>query len=366
MTRSPGPARRLRDAAFGPDPAGPLPTVADPVCRWLRAVALGGQGRYAAAATELAALSAAPDTPVTVAAHAAVTRASHLRQLGGHAAARPLDALGLRLADTAARSGADLAGRTGSPIGERPRADLAGLLRADGVDAAAARIDALTGLAADAVGIGDLPGSHRLLAAADRAAAGHPSWRPRVRMGWVRAELALVEGRAADAVAAADAGLAAAAAARAGGAPALRHELKSRIVLTVALAAAGALDAEDAAARLDACGASAAANGLVPLRWPAALAAADVLPDPAPGALSGDAPDRTPDTPDDTPEFGVTPRCADRVSGPTRRRHAAASALSVVATRADPIGRRVMRVSPWVPGPSHGNVITPFGATSPT
>lgn len=77
---------------------------------WLVAVALGGQGHYAAAATELARLLVDPRVPGAVAAHAAVTRA------------------------------------------------------------------------------------------ADRLARGPPSWRLPVRAGWVRAELALVGGLAAEAV----------------------------------------------------------------------------------------------------------------------------------------------------------------------
>ncbi|TFV55279.1 hypothetical protein E4P42_23255, partial [Mycobacterium sp. PS03-16] len=68
----------LSDAAFGARPERwPLPTATDPHDRWLRAVAAGGQGRYAAALADLAHLSG------TAAASAAMsTRASFLRQLG--------------------------------------------------------------------------------------------------------------------------------------------------------------------------------------------------------------------------------------------------------------------------------------------
>ena len=97
------------------------------------------------------------------------------------------------------------------------------------MDAAAARIDALVGLAADAIGLGDPTGAERLLAVAAPALAAHPSWRPATRACWVRAELALVLGRPAEAVAPAEAALAAA-----GRGGSLRHVLKSRIVLAVA------------------------------------------------------------------------------------------------------------------------------------
>ena len=81
-----------RDAAFGATPDHIPRAVREPEERWLVAVALGGQGHYAAAATELARLAADPAVPPRLAAHAAVTRAAHLRQLGGHAAARTHDA----------------------------------------------------------------------------------------------------------------------------------------------------------------------------------------------------------------------------------------------------------------------------------
>jgi len=79
----------LRDAAFGdrPDLAVRIEPGMSALDRWLVAVALGGQGRYAAAATELGRLLADPAVPRAVAAHAAVTRAAHRRQQGGHAAA---------------------------------------------------------------------------------------------------------------------------------------------------------------------------------------------------------------------------------------------------------------------------------------
>ena len=173
----------------------------------------------------------------------------HLRQLGGHAAARSWDARGLRLAVAAGGAAPDRGsarggspGGRGTPGGGVAGAGLAGAAPCagadtgsdDGTDAAAARIDALVGLAADAIGLGDPTGAERLLAAAAPALAAHPSWRPATRACWVRAELALVLGRPAEALAPAEAALAAA---RRGGS--LRHVLKSRIVLAVARSAAG-------------------------------------------------------------------------------------------------------------------------------
>jgi hypothetical protein len=99
----------VRAAAFGADPGAAVrvrPGMT-PLDRWFVAVALGGQGRYAAAAAVLTDLLTAPDVPRAAAAHAAVTRAAHRRQLGGHAAARPFDALGLRLAAAAPAAAPD-------------------------------------------------------------------------------------------------------------------------------------------------------------------------------------------------------------------------------------------------------------------
>lgn len=286
-----------REAAFGATPersAAPPPGAAASR-RWLAAVALGGLGRYAAAAAELERLVAEPCTPPAVAAHAAVTRASHLRQQGGHAQARAWDARGLRIAAVA---GPD-------PARSDP----------DGTGSRAARVDALVGLAADAVGLGDAAAARRLLDAADRAAAGLGAWRPAVRAGWVRAELALLEGRADEARGPAAASLAAA---RAAGA--VRHVLKSRLVLAVARGVAGE---PGAVLELDAVRLAGTERGLLPIVWPAALAAADLASgdNDANGGRSDAAP-------------------GDRTSGTTRRRHAAIDALSVLYSRADPAGKR--------------------------
>lgn len=351
--------------------------------RWVAAVALGGQGHYARAATLLLGLLHDPAAPQVVAAHAAVTLASHRRQLGGHAAARRYDALGLRLAT-------DATAVPGVP------------------SAAVARADALTGLAADALGTGDLRGSHDLLARATAACtvvdpAGAD--RSAIRAGWVAAELALFSGDAPAASRAADA-----AAARAAGSRSSRHRVKSAIVAGVSRAAARPAAAPDVLLELDALAAASLRLGLLPLHWPASLAAADLADRPgvaaaaaamvAEGAATarnwGDVrglasgaevachppdgrvrpPVRRPDTSVAATRSALpsAPRqrpsdvagCAgnandrhvdrssdapnDTVSDAPRRRHAAAATLSVLYSRSDPIGRRLMGESAWVPG----------------
>jgi hypothetical protein len=208
----------------------------------------------------------------------------------------------------------------------------------DGVGVAAARVDALIGLAADAVGLGDAVAAHRLLEAAGVAAQTVPSWRPRARLGWVRAELALVEGRPDAAIAPAAEALTAA---TWGGSA--RHVLKSRIVLTVARAAAGELPAATAVSDLDHARAECARHGLLPLAWPAALAAVDL------GAVAGA---RGPGAGNDAPAGPAEGALADRASDANRRRHAAARALGDLYSRADPVGKRQMGESRWLPDQS--------------
>lgn len=354
------------------------PSGVSPERCWLAAVVLGGQGRYAAAAALLTGLlrhATAGDGVVTpaVAAHAAVTLGAHRRQLGGHAAARRWDALGLRIATAACRAGAganrgwcavapDGAGLTGAVEASHATGatDVIHAAHAPGdpgpdpgLDAPAARVDALVGLAADALGTVDLPGAHRLLAAADRlldAQAGPPPgaatpdapvpaprrsppagpWRPRVRAHWVRAELALVEGRAADAVGPAEAALA-----LARGAGARRHAVKSRIVLAVARAAADPDAVPEAVAELATAREEAADHRLLPLVWPAALACADLLRFAAPAASSG-------------------------------LHHTAMDTVSILKDYADPVGRRLMGESVWVPRVAVGSLAAPLGGSSPT
>jgi hypothetical protein len=297
----------LRAAAFGAHPGAAvrLRSGMPGEERWLVAVALGGQGRYAAAAAVLRDLLAAPGVPRAVAAHAAVTLAAHRRQLGGHAAARHLDSMGLRLAVAA-------------PTGP---------LDGGGTDALAARVDALVGLAADGIGTGAADATARLLRVAALAVRDHPSWRPAVRLGWVRAELALLRGDAPAAVAPARDALELAT-----GGGSVRHVLKSRIVHAVARAAAGG-DPEQALAELDRAAEDAAGAGLLPLVWPARLAAADVIERSLNGVLNAnDAVART-----------AQRSVSGRPGGAPRRRHAATATLSVILHRCDPDGRRLMR-----------------------
>ncbi|ANZ37653.1 hypothetical protein BBK82_17935 [Lentzea guizhouensis] len=273
----------LRRAAFGDSPDldvwGALASSSSRV-RWLAAVVLGGQGHYAAAATVLDALRHDPD-PV-IASLALSTRASHHRQLGAHHLARGLDGLAIaRVSDTDA----------GDP---------------DGADALGARIDALLGLAADAIGAGRPHESRRLLAQVGETR----SWRSSVRLGWVTAEVELASGRAHDAVAPAEEAYGVAT-----GAGAVRHAIKSALVLGTSLVVWGTPDGLKRGVDLVGCDLNhSAMKGLHPLIWPSAL------------VLAGHAPT-------------VDARATDR----------AIEALSCVLRRAAPVSRQVAFESPWIP-----------------
>jgi hypothetical protein len=287
-----------------------LPAGASAGERWLAAVVLGGQGRVAAAATLLRVLLSDPATPAGVAAHAAVTLAAHRRQQGGHARARSLDARGLRLAAAAPAAAA-------CP---------------DGTDPAAARVDALVGLAADALGLGD-PVADRLLDAAE--AVGHPSWRTAVRIGWVRAELALYGGRAEQGLEPAGRALE-----RARAAGAQRHVVKSRLVLAVVRAVIHPNGA--ALAELDAVADAADEGGLLPLVGPARLAAADLLY----RAVTPSTSERSPSANDGPPDRSY--ESVDGLpNGAARRRHAAAVTASVLYQLSDPVGRGLTGEPVW-------------------
>ncbi|KOV80661.1 hypothetical protein ADL03_32225 [Nocardia sp. NRRL S-836] len=275
----------MRRAAFGDSPErdvwGALGAPSARV-RWLAAVVLGGQGHYAAAATALDALRHDPD-PV-IASLALSTRASHHRQLGAHHLARGLDGLALARACDAGAGDAD----------------------PDGIDAAGARVDAVLGLAADAIGAGRPGESRRLLAQLGRT----PSWRGAVRLGWVSAEVELASGRAHAAVAPAEEAYGVAK--REG---ALRHTLKSALVLGTSLVVEGTPDGLARGVELVECELNhSAENGLHPLIWPSAL------------VLVGHAP---------------------TVGAVAINR--ATEALSCVLRRADPVSRQVALESPWVP-----------------
>lgn len=217
----------LLGAAFGPEPGRhPLPPAHDARTGWWRAVALGGQGRYAGAAAELERLGSASAAP-ELRSLAASTRASHLRQLGGHALARRLDAGALLLA-----------------------------VGVGGGAGASARCDALVGLAADALGPGRVALARRLLERAEPGLAAADG-RCAVRWHWVAAETALCAGEPEVAR-----GHAASAHRLAADGASVRHRVKS--VLVEAAASGSAVSAEQARS-------AAAEHGLVPLRWAATM-----------------------------------------------------------------------------------------------
>jgi hypothetical protein len=318
--------------AFGDRPEAPIVVhPGDPAeQRWLAAVALGARGRYAAAATLLDGVSGRSGASRTVRAHAAVTRAAHLRQSGGHLAARRWDGLGLALAtdpengggaaesaieslatESLAIESADsvestVSGCGAGPVGAGPGGAGAGL------DLPAARVDALLGLAADAIGLADLELADRLLRLAEPAAAEHPSWRPGVRWHWVRAELALSQNRPEPAIEWARPALA-----RATAAGAVRHQVKSALVLAAAEAGAGS-PPERMIAVLSKLSERTRRSGLWTLEWPIQLMLAGL----------------------------VEPIDLDRS---TTHRSRAAQIVWTIRRHSDPFARSVLDRSPWVP-----------------
>jgi hypothetical protein len=225
-------------AAFGGDPGRwPLPAAKSPDELWLRAVVAGGQGHYCSARADLAVLRRRqPSGPL--ASLALSTEASFLRQLGGHRLARGWDGRALALA----------------PPGE-------------------ATVDAIVGLAADALGVGRLAASARLLGRAADALADADATPPRlaIRLAWVGAELAMAGGQGEAALHHARRGVELAAAAL----PELRrHRVKSDVVLAAALCSAGDKDRSRGVA--DAALADTQTYGLGPLRWALACLLIDI------------------------------------------------------------------------------------------
>jgi hypothetical protein len=224
----------LDSAAFGADPGcWPLPAARGAEELLLRAVAAGGQGRYARAQADLAELLRR-NPPGRLVSLAMSTRASLHRQLGWHALARGWD------------------GRALDRAGGDPEAG----------------VDALIGLAADALGLGRLAASAALLTRASalldsaRASADAPPDRLPIRLSWVRAELAMAAGRGDEARDHARRGVELAEQAL----PALRrHRVKSDVVLAAALCSAGELATSRAVA--DAALTETLTYGLEPLRW---------------------------------------------------------------------------------------------------
>jgi tetratricopeptide (TPR) repeat protein len=133
---------------------------------WLLGVAHAAAGRYGSALSLLAPLvdagedgGASPEMRL-FSSFAAASAASAHRGLGRHDDARALDERALALSDGRAEP----------------------------------TFDAYLGLASDAVGLGDLEAARSALACATELADAHPSgwWRQQVRLGWARAEVALL------------------------------------------------------------------------------------------------------------------------------------------------------------------------------
>ncbi|MGV9858169.1 hypothetical protein ACWDTD_05915 [Gordonia sp. NPDC003425] len=216
--------------------------------RWSAAVERGGRGDGAAALTELARVErwgrAHADAALT--SLALSTTASLYRQCGRHQTSRRFDGLALAALP-------------------RPFASTSPWSRA-------AALDAVTGLAADALGLAEFGVAATLL---DRVAAllrtaDDDDWltaiRPRLRACWVRAELALYTNRPSDALTEALAGQEIIATVAPGHE---RHRIKTDLIAAAARAGAGELRT----ARLLAhdCRDRASALGLVPLTWAALL-----------------------------------------------------------------------------------------------
>lgn len=225
-------------AAFGNQPGSwPLPTAITPHHLWLRAVAAGGQGRYAHAYGDLSVLRRlVPAGPLVSLAHS--TQGSLLRQLGWHTLARGWDGRALALAGADREAGAD----------------------------------ALIGLAADALGVGRFAAAGALLDRADPLVVSPlVADRLAVRRRWVAAELAMATGDGATAVRHAEEAVELTQAMAVASA---RHRVKSDVVLAAALCSAGAVararavgeEALDATARF----------GLLPLRWALACLLIDI------------------------------------------------------------------------------------------
>ena len=225
-------------------------------------MALGGQGRYAQARAELDTVRRSAASPA-VASLAASTQASLLRQLGSHALAAGHDGAALAL------------------VGTDPANDPGG----DPLDAALwheARCDALTGLAADALGCGRLPLGRRLLercdAYLDEVGDDAALWRQRVRLHWVTAEIALASGDFATATTHAQAAVD-----RSADGPSVRHRVKSALLF--AAAATGRPESDLALETAERVEAESATHGLVPLRWAAAMLIDGVRPSAAARAV---------------------------------------------------------------------------------
>ncbi len=212
--------------------------------KWLRGVALGACGRYGDALAEVDGIPTG--TPEFSMARS--LRASLLRQLGCHDLAL--------VADREAMAGAATPG---------------------------AAIEAMTGLAADAVGLHDALTSTTMLAQArsllDRVTADARDaptwWRHQVRLAWVECEVALLQSRYEDAVTHATIALDQAEAANAP-----RHVSKSLLFVAVSDIEAGRR--EVALPRLRRSLMLSTSMGFLAVAWPAHAVLAALLKDPDP------------------------------------------------------------------------------------
>lgn len=222
-------------------------TDASTAALWLLGVALGACGRYGTALTTL--------TPVLEAGEAAGTGSAKLfgalagaslgsvrRQLGRHAEAREADERGLALSDSTGEAG----------------------------------FACLLGLAADAVGLNDAKTAQEHADAAAHLLPERPTewWRQRVRLDWVRAEIALLEEDPETAVDAAEAAVE-----RAERSRAPRHVAKSLLFQGVAQIQNGDLDG---AAALRRSATLAESLGALPLVWPSRALLGALLADSEP------------------------------------------------------------------------------------
>jgi tetratricopeptide (TPR) repeat protein len=211
---------------------------------WLLGVCLASAGRYGDALEVLDPLAAGAGSAESrvLGALSGATVASVHRQLGRHSVAQGYDERAL-----------EGSGGTGE-----------------------AGFDALLGLAADAVGLGDVEAATGRLGQATALTGDRADWwRQRVRLGWVRAEVALLDGRAEEAATSAHAAVDLA---EQSGAP--RHVAKGLLFLGVAQVEAGEL--ADAATVLRRAGLLAESLGTLPLQWPARAVLGALLAEEAP------------------------------------------------------------------------------------
>jgi len=198
---------------------------------WLLGVCLAASGRYGSALSVLDGLAAHDPQEADkrlFCSLAAATVGSIHRQLGRHADGQHWDNRALAMAGSADE----------------------------------ALFDAHIGLAADAVGLGDSPGALAEIAVAEQVADGRTEWwRQRVRLDWVRAEVALLQGRPEEA-----ARRAATAVSIAETSQAPRHVAKGLLFAGISFVQAGDLDEATAVLRRSAS--LAESLGSLPLVWP--------------------------------------------------------------------------------------------------